>query len=508
MIATSRTLADPLFRALVDAFPPERDYPLSAFDREAMPPLVVHYLSQYLAYRLDREVGRLFRQPKTAWFNFEHADVREAQQRLKAAMTHHVHIPAVRWRHVLHQAVQDVTAYLAQPQHTLSTFIFNKERMLPVAVVDRRMGYFAAYPYFREEVELFVARRNVKKMDQEQFEELLQRIDHEVAHDLEPEEWLEMLEPLFAMQPYFNNRRGLHVKWLESFFIEKEARDIVHYLRRHRDLENGRWMDEALVLRVLQTPDVRETVVASSSVMSAPIPDGPARPDALVVSEDVPESEMEEHVPPPPVMVQQPIVMQPNAPVVAEPPSSEPVPLWKQFQKGLKPDAPAGTASPRPAAMNLPDTPPHGIDSVSVQEVMASSQQMGVTSAQQASRTSPQQTRSPQQTSGPSAQQSGVPLWKQYHAEQAPPEESPDLAVLERSVLGPSGTRNRALFVEELFAGSVGSYQQTLNRLLGAPGWPEASKIIAEDVFRAYEVNIYSDPAVMFTDAVELRYRQ
>ena len=81
------------------------------------------------------------------------------------------------------------------------------------------------------------------------------------------------------------------------------------------------------------------------------------------------------------------------------------------------------------------------------------------------------------------------------------------LSSLEHTVLGPRGARSRDLFVQHLFAGRQDEYQATLNRLAHASSWAEASRIIANDVFVKHGINIYSDPAVAFTDAAEARYR-
>jgi hypothetical protein len=83
-----------------------------------------------------------------------------------------------------------------------------------------------------------------------------------------------------------------------------------------------------------------------------------------------------------------------------------------------------------------------------------------------------------------------------------------DLLPLERAVMGERGPANRDLFVRELFNGSAEDYRQTLQRLREAPNWTRASQIIAQDVFRTHRVNIYSEPAVLFTNAVEDRFRQ
>jgi hypothetical protein len=61
--------------------------------------------------------------------------------------------------------------------------------------------------------------------------------------------------------------------------------------------------------------------------------------------------------------------------------------------------------------------------------------------------------------------------------------------------------------VRELFDGSRDAYERVLHRLRGADDWSTATQIIASDVFRAYGVNIYSDAARSFTNAVEARLR-
>ena len=79
---------------------------------------------------------------------------------------------------------------------------------------------------------------------------------------------------------------------------------------------------------------------------------------------------------------------------------------------------------------------------------------------------------------------------------------------LEMEVLGPRGARNRELFIRHLFAGDRNEYESTVRKLQSIGTWAEASKVIAQEVFLKHQVNIYSDPAVAFTDAAEMRYRR
>ena len=99
-----------------------------------------------------------------------------------------------------------------------------------------------------------------------------------------------------------------------------------------------------------------------------------------------------------------------------------------------------------------------------------------------------------------------IPLWMRFRSAAEPG--AADLPMLEHAVLGEHGYRNRERFVKNLFSGSAEAYEQVLRRLYTAPTWTQASQIIAQDVFKAHRVNIYSPPAIAFTNAVEARYRQ
>ncbi len=164
-------------------------------------------------------------------------------------------------------------------------------------------------------------------------------------------------------------------------------------------------------------------------------------------------------------------------PLTAPPPDETPqghVPLWKQFQRG---NAPAAQRQAAPARARAPEEPPR-----------------------------------------PSPAREALPRWMQFRPDAAPATPAPttkptpaaptatDLAGVEQAVLGDTGARNRDLFVKHLFEGAAADYERVLRRIETAPSWAEASQIIAEEVFRKNQVNIYSDPAVLFTDAVEARY--
>ncbi len=105
------------------------------------------------------------------------------------------------------------------------------------------------------------------------------------------------------------------------------------------------------------------------------------------------------------------------------------------------------------------------------------------------------------------SEESQRPLWQKYRSSRTPAEGETQASDVEVFILGREGARIRDAFVEELFGGDQDSYLSVLDQLRRSKNWPEASRVIAENVFKRFQVNIYSDEAVAFTNAVEARFR-
>ena len=172
------------------------------------------------------------------------------------------------------------------------------------------------------------------------------------------------------------------------------------------------------------------------------------------------------------------------------PKSDEPaIPLWMQFQK--KPEVPAPkavTANPVAKSKRVPATPPQESE-LPISEVSTT------TAPVEPETPRPETILQPQAREESSAPPS------------TPNPESMTLEQLEFSVLGLYGTSNRDMFVEHLFTGSSTKYKSILMRLHILSTWTMASQLIADEVFKKNNVNIYSPAAIMFTESVEEQYK-
>lgn len=430
-------------------FPADRPYPPAAFRRAPMPGPVVHFLEHTLAAHLEEEVQRV-RAAQSAWFAHDHPDVQQAHRTLIDALVDHARIPRDEWGATLRRAVEVSTTYLVCPLETLVDFVFDGEDALPSSVILRRQQYVQAYPYLLDVARVFFERKPDEQLSRTRYRELLESVDRTMVRQFDESDWARLLDPLYGQLDY-DGTDGVAIDLLIAFFEEREHEGA---LRR---------------LRVLQEGGTDRIKLAHLGEVLADV-SFPAEPPA----EEAPSAPAQEPT------EEEPPVTEPAAP-------SGPVPLWQQFHQRHQSPAPR-PETPEPAA-GVPRWKQFRQGSrEAVAEVLAQEEQSAPTHE-----TAPARTVSPDATS--------------TSATSTAPSDDLSLRTLERAVLGRRGPRNRKHFVKHLFGGSEADYRRTLEQLTDAPTWPSASQIIAKEVFQRHGVNIYSDTAVTFTDAVEATFR-
>jgi hypothetical protein len=573
-------LAEALADQLLERLPPGRAYDRAALDEAAAqePPLprtVHHFLERMMARRveIEREHLRVLRQP---WLDHEHDDVQRAEERLLEAVRRHVRIPGAAWERVLRHASGYVAAYLVRPAPALTDFVFGSGApedadpegapdalpdALPAAVVLRRLGYFAAYPYLHEAARAYVARRDVPAFERERLAALLQRVDQKMCDSHAAADWLRLLQPLFALaQTAYPNHDGLPVEVLEEFFEAKKARQPLQRLRQARREQEGLTALSPAALAEVIAPspppaeppaDLPKKTASATATPEASAADASERapePDRI---NDAPQQARHEPAPSPHEEIgpafdpPQTDKAQPDAPRAGEPRADAQPNEERADTPGVSPQTPTGEPSAEgPAASEGENVPPGEQPDPEEQARPLWKRFLGVSpegdgeeSAPPSSSGSPSSDAPAGSEALPDAPPSDAepddadprPRWQQFSAvspddnppASAPtssgdtppparddrPADAPPLRPLEEQVLGHAAD-NRALFVRELFGGSRDDYAAVLRRLRDLDEWRTATQIIARDVFRAHQVNIYSDPARSFTNAVEARFRR
>ncbi len=527
-------LAAALRRHLLQRFPADRAYPRTAFHADGMPPLVAAFLDR----TLDRWVEIERTELRSDWFDFDDADVRRAEERFFDALGRAARIPADAWEETLGGAVDLVVRFLTMPARALTDAIFEGEDApLPTTEVRARLPLFDAYPYLAEVATAYLDRKQPEPLAPPALFALLDRIDRRVVTEYGREDWLDLLRPLFDLARYAPTLDGVPAARLQQFFEAKGEANLAGLLAEHA----GAVLDEEQLRDVLAPAfpapaepekterDAMPPSAVSEPETSEPEPSKPVPPGAASGAKE-PAAEPDE--PKPVALEPVPGLLEPIAPPV-EPEIEAP-----------KPDAEAAVEEePKPEALNeappLRDEPRTANDTPRIPgHDPADPVPLWQRFAERTSDGDSVNARFGAEDAGTDASPTGevdAPLWKRFfsrddtrHDEAAPAappapipspkleEPNPDepklgrsdsLDTLEMAVLGAVSLSQRAHFVRHLFGGDAGKYAAVLRTLEAAASWTEASQIIARDVFRPSRVNIYSEHAVAFTDAVEARFR-
>ena len=531
--------AETLARRLLDVLPGTHGVARADLDR--LPSPVARVVRARLDARLDREAAL----PSTPWLDREHPAAREAATAWRAAARTAAHVPAAAWPDLLANAAHQAVSHLVRPAETLASSAFvDTDEPLPTPLALDRLAAFEPYPYLPEIAERYVEKKGLAHIDREGLERLLDRIDSRMVAGFQPDDWTALLTPLFDLLggtlPASLVRQAFEARGRGPVVASLDGDEVtLATLRAHLD-------------DTLSKPDSLGDATdaeASSAIPAPSAPPPPAEPepeqtgDARTPEPDVPEPDVPEPDVPEPD-VPEPDVPEPAGPDLPDrrsngsrPPLSQstaprtfevealPTPLGRRLDERDSEDtgeaSPVEVMEPFAPLATTPNVPPPVTDAVVTEttetapddEPLWKRLANGPTGASAAPLSAP----SPPPAAQAAGVSGGTPLWAQFSpdkegaasapgdatpARDAPPTER-SLDALETSVLGGPDTDRRAWYVHELFSDDEASYRATLARLDGARTWTEATSIIAEDVFRAHKVNIYSDPAVTFTDAVE-----
>lgn len=483
----SRSLADPLYERLLRSFPPDRAYTRADWEGDEMPAPVAHFLSQLLQHYARREARRL-RRARTEWVDYDDPEMEKAVRTFFDGIDAHTRVPADEWEDTLRQATRHATAHLVRPVYVLTDFVFGEQQdALRLSEILWRMNFFGPYSYLRKAVRAFAKKKDLDRLDAGRFNHLLHQVDERITADFDADRWLRLVGPLFVVAQRATGEKRVPVILLRAFFAEKSASAIEQRLERYAEERAEeiapealhRLIDEGAVPEPSEEPPPSDTETDERPPTSPDrVPPEPERADdsasEVVSDEDMwgvagsarPEGK--------------------GGPSLA-PPEEESVPLWKQFQEGQT----------RPAS-NGDDS-----DEQTDQEPLWAQYRRD---------------RDEQLTDGGAAQQkedlADAEASFMSESPSTPPPETPtveadeELEGLEKNVLGESNPPHRAVYLRQLFSNDQTAYRQVLQRLRKANTWGEASQVIARDVFRKYKVNIYSDAAVHFTNAVESRFRR
>ncbi len=441
-------MLDPVIEALLaellKRFPADRSYPLKQISSSELPPTVRDRVASLLETHVRDDLESVD-VTRLKWVDGGQEEVSSAFERLAVSALQHAHIPADQWADVLEAAVADVAAGIGDPARALVKHVFAEDQdVLSIESILSRVRSFAGLQSLRDAVYDSASRRNVTELSSDRFESLVTKVDALRSEGYNAGDWLDDLVPLSDLFDEVGLGPELPATFVASFLT---ARGLE---------QEGKALFEC---------GMQNVSLHHARTIVTELPED--ADDAAGVTASI-------------------------EPAVAKEESGDgAVPLWRKYQKNLNaPYETTTSAVDRPAVAATADTKRDPVAIVGTEK--------------------PTPTHRNENSDG-----TRQPLWQRFRLTPRQTTTSArdvhdlkrDMPDLEREVLGDKGIKHRDTFITHLFDGAEEEYLAIVTDLHAARNWSEASRVIAEDVFKRRQINIYSESAVAFTNAVEARFR-
>lgn len=408
------------------------------------------------------------------WIDPEDPALQTAADQTAGMLFESAQFPAAEWDRAASQATVALLEYLQEPAHALAEFAYpTGNRSVPANDLRRRTGYFSDYPYMARAVDAWLEQRQTGMVDRAAFESAMRHLDARMTDDHGTDQWMSLLQPMIDLVTFAGIQPvGLPVSMVTRFFEAKDRSALAALIQSAAAVHHAEIITVPSLREIIDKGLENERLRAAQAATATPEAPAPAAPDLGSATE--------------------------SAPAAASGGSDEqPLPLWKRFQQRV--DHQSGAAGANESGTSPSGNPAAESGGQPLWKSFEKPAQGASAAAHAAS--APQTQHVPaddtfaespadEADSGPSAD--------------VPVQEAPRLEA-QHIVLG-TAVRSKDRFVRALFDHDEEMYREVMEELAEAPDWSSASAIIAQRIFKPYRIDIYSDVAVDFTNAVEARY--
>jgi hypothetical protein len=401
-------------------------------------------VSHFLEHALARRAAMVEVSIDSVWFGVTEPDVVESENHWRKMLAASARYPSSLWDQSIDQAVTYIVSFLVSPADSFCDFVFaNTERDVHPRKIIQRIAYFQPYSSLRKVLKEYAERKGNELVSREDLRAAILKADRALVADYGPSDWITQLHPLYELARVLT--AGDAAPEVPTSVLKPvfESKGAEELLRRIEAIESIGGHRK----------------LSESSIIKAL---GPTEiePEPEVVA---PVGEQEPVEVPPPLRLNDTHATS----------STKVVPRWMHFTNkiGSRVDAQSGDGG------SLIPEP---------------------------------------EVAGELTESEAIPMPSRVGERARLPEDLIDAAVAVKTVsqtpdtsapaFGDMNSVQCAWFVNNLFGGDTEEFSRVVSLLDSAIDWETAAHLIGVEVFERYNVDIYGQPAIEFTNAVESRY--
>lgn len=505
-----RQITEQLFSRLPE---PEDHFRIQNLDEYGFPPFIIRRIHIELTWNLDESMIL----PETDWANTESDSVRKSWQQFLCAIHAEVQLPASYARAVIETAVSDVVEILVQPRKNIPEILFGGEEKLSADQVAERSELLVVYPHFARILTSYMERKGRPKLERSRCKEIVGTVDAKVTSKYTPLQWAQMLDPLFTLAG-----SSIDTNIFRLFFEDKNRLGVAHKFD-----SMGEQISRATFIEVLSAPELLNAEGFEPDQSEHSLAKKEEKPQS---EEDQPaanDKEEDSQIINPQSGPQSDILNWENLTVVEKPADEDDAQSSpdKTLRKttvhekeknsgvfGLNEDDKESTTEEAASLNDIylqEDTDPEPeieapigisseIENPDTEVETEEDGENGISAIWQRFMSTDEEQK--EQNYEQAAENESVNIGteaKTFHSDDAQTGSGKKESI--KKLL----EDKKNYYIDELFGGSEQAYDQALHKIAMENDWKWASQLIRKNIFERHAVDIYSDPAIDFTDRLQ-----
>ncbi len=458
-------------------------------------------IPQSIKHFFDQEVELWIREEEEKFsssdrFNYDMPEIRVLIDQIFDLLKQTAQFDLAKFNQLLERAVKLQMNFVIEPHRTLTQFLFKDRPVISTIEVYDTLKYFFQLEYYKEAISEYFNTKYLKTISQDQFIELLNKIDEKVFGENRVEMTLKTLKTImtFLSEAQGTKVTSLPVNVLYAALRDRNLNDLAEKIEQaQKEIQvselSFEMIESILFERFTQPEEAPEEMVGFDEIqgleeeeLEIPVNEidvGETTEEALAefdeqLEELETEEEEEEYEEEEEEEVEPELTLEDESPAPAPEPSAEPS-ISEPTIEEAKPETPSYEETPSPVAEPEPEIP--------VEKAEPSPTE-----------TFEQETTETTSKSSKVADDLAEHLAKQI-ASEGPLED------LNNMIKG----RTRKKIIKKLFKKDEQAFNEFIAQLNAISTWKEASRFI-DDTFYERNINPYSKEAIMFSDIVYMRY--
>ncbi|MEX0684826.1 MAG: hypothetical protein WD267_05975 [Balneolales bacterium] len=498
-------ISEKITAKLLGMLPQDKDFitPAQLLDH-GIPGFIVNYIHIELEENFRKSISL----HENKWLDTDNDAVFTAWKLFLSEINPSLRMPLSYAQSIIQKAVADVLLMLVEPRSSFSEFIFSDDKTLTFEDVISRCSRFTVYKHFCSALPRFMEKKGYKELSKEQCSHFISALDEKLISRYTYANWKKIFEPWkILIGPEIDH------KLMRLFFEDKSEKVIAGKFAREKDLIS---IDKAIeVITNQDQPDVtaskpritREKPIRLKEDISEETIENAVKDTddyegnsileiARRAHKDQGNSLSKEH------SDQMSADEKFNAlfsrfqkPDDEDSDEANAVPMWQRFA----PDDDNLSEESDETELNeseeiqddeeIEENPPENLDDPVSNEIEEEPEAINP------------------EADAESDTQKELPINELFNSEADQTSPPSNGKTAERALLK-LVEDDKEYFVDNLFGGDEEVFHEVLEDLEECKGWKDAVRFLTEDVFRRNYIDIYSEPAVDFTDMLQEYFNQ